>query len=511
MQDFQRVGVIFVHGIGEQRRYEHLDSSVRDIIRAIELHHQTGGPEFRVSVELRDAGSTAFQAEQNTWLMDSHKAPVRAAVRDASGQIEHHLFFHEVWWADANEPYSLGKQIRFWGWALSIWFLARKDDSTRDGYAREMDAPPELSWLQRSWVRLQLLWVSYVFTLGAFSIGLLVFLAKRLLDFAPFSPIQVFVNYLSALKLYNQKKRAGGGFLDARLEPPRVSVRRRMMRVMADVALARYDRWYIVAHSLGTVIAFNGLMETGHAWPNYLDQAAWRNLRDAGWAGPSRSPGEHGRTGDMLPERPLWLLPFEIVYRDRVFERFAGLFTLGSPLNKFAAIWPARVPCNKFPAIPENARWINFYDRTDPVSGILKWFRWPSFRPPSISRPLDKEKPSGVLTPLNVGFRSHWLLLYSHICYLKFDEKSRDHGVSGLIAQELLHGPGTPLSNRCYAPGDAVDWWRRVLVVLQWTLLFVAVALLGSWLTWQTFPWLYASAVEGWQRISEFFSNSSPS
>ena len=47
------------------------------------------------------------------------------------------------------------------------------------------------------------------------------------------------------------------------------------------MALGSYCRWYILAHSLGSVAAWNGLMETEHCLPNYLDEARWRRLQEA--------------------------------------------------------------------------------------------------------------------------------------------------------------------------------------------------------------------------------------
>jgi hypothetical protein len=41
---------------------------------------------------------------------------------------------------------------------------------------------------------------------------------------------------------------------------------------------------YVVSASVG--VAFNGLMETGHAWPNYLDQDRWRALVAGGFRRP---------------------------------------------------------------------------------------------------------------------------------------------------------------------------------------------------------------------------------
>lgn len=49
--------------------------------------------------------------------------------------------------------------------------------------------------------------------------------------------------------------------MDGPDEPPRAAIRRRMVPTMVDVAAAGYDRWYILAHSLGSVVAWNGLME----------------------------------------------------------------------------------------------------------------------------------------------------------------------------------------------------------------------------------------------------------
>lgn len=97
---------------------------------------------------------------------------------------------------------------------------------------------------------------------------------------------------LSAVKLYNQRRRFGPGlwwaredFLDTVGQPPRVSLRRRMIRALCDVACQPYTRWYVLAHSQGSVVAFNGLMETAYSWPGYLDSERWakanRNRRIA--------------------------------------------------------------------------------------------------------------------------------------------------------------------------------------------------------------------------------------
>jgi hypothetical protein len=88
----------------------------------------------------------------------------------------------------------------------------------------------------------------------------LTFLASRLFNWQTPRLLRVLANYVSAVKLYTQRRRFGAGllwrreeFLDSAGEPPRVSIRRRMIRTIADVAANKYDRWYILAHSQGRV------------------------------------------------------------------------------------------------------------------------------------------------------------------------------------------------------------------------------------------------------------------
>ncbi len=76
-----------------------------------------------------------------------------------------------------------------------------------------------------------------------------------------------------------------------------------MIRALADMALAPYDRWYVLAHSLGSLVAFNGLMETAYTWPGYLDEEQWNMLIQWGLAGPVR-PGAPAPPGNTIPARP---------------------------------------------------------------------------------------------------------------------------------------------------------------------------------------------------------------
>jgi hypothetical protein len=295
--DHERIGVVVVHGIGEQRRFEHLDWQVRCIVGALRAR-----PNAKVTVEIAAAPAAAFHAEQDTW---SGGPSVRVLVDDLwSGKLAH-IYFHEVWRADINEPYSFSKQLRFWFWGLTAWVYPGKTGSILA--TASSVRPPRIArrptWLALThevWTRVRLFGVGFVAVIGAASVGMLTFLAERVLNLRAPNAIRVFVNYVACVKLYNQQTRFGAGFpskprdfLDTIEEPPRVSIRRRMIRtimVMAEGIQEReerfhYDRWYVLAHSLGSLVAFNGLMETAYAWPGYFDEKLWGDLCASGLAG----------------------------------------------------------------------------------------------------------------------------------------------------------------------------------------------------------------------------------
>ena len=276
-------------------------------------------------------------------------------------------------------------------------------------------------WVPDFVVRLQLYAIGILFLMATLPFGIGFVLAKRLLNLSPPDFMQIVVNYVSGVKLYVQRRRYGSNlfslddyaFLDTIDEPPRVSVRRRMVEAMCDVALEPYDRWYVLAHSLGSVVAYNGLMEPAETLAHYLDKDRWDKLRGRGLAGSlatlANAPPYFNSPGNApsMPARPVWLGPTDVVFRHAILANFGGLLTYGNPLEKFAAIWPARVAINKTePHFPVKSEWINIYDPTDPVSGVIR-----SFTPPGLL-------PNCSPRLTNYGYKSHWTLLYSHLCYL---------------------------------------------------------------------------------------------
>jgi hypothetical protein len=484
-----RIGIILVHGIGEQRRFEHLDGELRPLIAALvrageAVHGKTDpdDPPPNVTVEIVEGAASTLHADQDTWSTE-FGAPVRVIVNDNG--VRKHIHFHEVWWADVNEPYSLRKQIRFWCWGLSIWLVPSQLEFDLPGSAAMSlpKFPPEASESQYS-LRFRLFCVCNIFAMAGFSLGAIVFFLKRLFGFQAPPIVKILVNYIGAVKLYSQRRRNDGGFLDAYTEPPRVSIRRRMIRTLADVALADYERWYVFAHSLGSVVAFNGLQENAHAIPNYLSEEQYRDLvkgvkgKGTPLAGRKRDCDETGPTKRMLPARPLWLNDDEVVYRDRLLSKFRGLLTYGSPLDKFAAIWPARVPINKKDeglAVHngEKTEWINVYDPTDPVGAHLDAF----------ARPKDA-KSETLLEPTNFAYAAHPVLLLSHLHYLD-GKTGRTDRLADRLMQWVLGGNAfVPGAIESKSPWLEVSSWRRrrrsILAFAMWIFAYLFLTFLGA-------------------------------
>jgi len=450
----ERVGAIVVHGIGEQKRFEFLEGETRKIVDAIIGQYGADERRREVTPTLTTGTGDAFLGAHSSWASGA-EAPLHTIVELDDGRIVD-IAFHEVWWADINETLTLGKQIRFWWWGLSLPGTATNHKPFLTG-AQRTRLPKNSGWLP--WHnRFRMAFVSMLFGFSAFSIALINVILKRL-NFSPLLSSDILVNYLSGVKLYSQDKRAGGSPMDGPDEPPRAAIRRRMIRVMIDVAREGYDRWYILAHSLGTIVAWNGLMEIQQALPNYLDRKCWAAMSGS----PLRSTLQNPFPVDaMMPSRPLWLNDNEIISRDALFERFRGILTYGSPLERFCALWSTMVPINvdEDPFRASDAwrtEWVNVYDPTDPVG---TWIYDYDPIPPKHPR-----HGHTTLTPQNFPCRASPILLYSHIQYLRTPKPGAPNAQGYLvnqIARWLVTGDSlTEQIENAVKEDDSAFWMPR--------------------------------------------------
>jgi len=177
------------------------------------------------------------------------------------------------------------------------------------------------------------------------------------------------------------------------------------------------------------------------------------------------------------------------------------VLTYGSPLEKFATIWPARVPINKTERhFPADAEWINIYDPIDPVSGVLR-----AYTP-------DGVKPRCTPTLVNIGFSAHWALLYAHLRYLSLEDNgSKDLGdaIAHWMLDKRSFRVPTPPRDRWFEPYKGEHRWRKWLSAFEWFGVYVAFGAIGAkfvpWAVWllpnavKSFLSPYWSAVVNWR------------
>lgn len=408
----ERIGLILVHGIGEQKPGDHLEGVVKPLADALQ------GEGHRITIDTKNTGDTDNTGSADTILW------LRTATKGAAGQSPAtkllQIDVREVHWADINEPSSIGKGIRFWLWGLSAWRIPKKQPITAKSYLSTLRPPAFADDTGKGWrfrrVQLPLLLTGWIFMAAAPVIVAIEFIGDKLFKAKLPASLTTIVNYVSAVKLYSQPRRHGKGKLAMATEPPRYAIRRRMVQAIADTALGDYDRWFVLGHSQGTVVAFNGLMANTPSLTAYVEDATLERLHGKGMAGRHRLELDGIEPSVIfsdktfrpaIPARRQLDQNYINIYRDKLFEKFRGFISYGSPLDKFAAIWPPTVSINiQKAAFPPAAKWLNIFDPTDPVAAKLDAFGD------------SKTAQHGEFAPTNIAYSASPLLLVSHVRYL---------------------------------------------------------------------------------------------
>lgn len=456
----QRIGLLFVHGIGEQKRWEHLHSSVLELAELLRRSKEVS------SVSINDDTAAWSAAAGDPSFA---RAPLSMDVRKADGSALRYECY-EVWWADLGCRSGPLDTVQFWLWGLGQWCAP---------IYRELDAsklalpPPEergpLSQLPKSvvgqpieiWARLQLFLaaITAAFVFCTWSLAKRVFAA--LLGQAP-SPT-IIVQYVGDVRTFTERAAPGDSALSDPGFPRRVGIRRRMVREMVAMASRKdLQGWYVLAHSLGTIVAYNGLTEIGHALPNYLTEDQWDKVPDD-W----KKDGETGKRqaddlGEMMPSRPPWLEHDHVINRQLLFKKLRGFLTYGSPLDKFAGLWPRIVATatDHDEPFPKGCRWVNLHAPTDPVAGSIDCYD--AFHP-TLPKPRN--------------CRSRWSIWagLEHVTYFKGFERfrSQHEGQRIAVGEWLLGHSADDIDQREKGAGAArvaAGIWYILLILLLWAI-----------------------------------------
>jgi hypothetical protein len=471
----ERVGILLVHGIGEQCQFEHLLEICRHVSRTLTIDVSQGRLETQILVKTKPEGAYASKAQ--TW--SAHKAPITIRTRNRVGFITD-IEFHEVWWADLGEPSTFATVLDFWFWGTSLWSRQRYIENLQvdnKGRMRLPSAtpnkngspqPPKLGFIGRlilfglSWVALIIMPVIAIINRTLSVIGLRI------------ARLDTISQYLSRTKIFSQQERKSVGPITDADHPPRIGIRRRMVQAMVKMALLNYDRWYVLAHSQGTILAFNSLMETEQNLPNYLDQNLWHRAIKKLYKKAENE--EQLAQGRMRPHRPDWLNPEDLIDRKKLFANLRGVMTYGSPLSKFARLWPAIVQLNKDECVfNKDFEWINIYDPTDPVAGPVE----PFFQPSASKTDL---KTSGKIppTPKDYAYKAKFLHLLSHIHYLTPEPQRKDYRLVNELVRWIISGKKFNEQNRLNTISPKKLFLYDFIRILFWWLAgFICTVILG--------------------------------
>lgn len=450
----RRIGLLAVHGIGEQGRFQFLDGLVRDLDQAF---RHAAGNKASVSVSLKPALAAPLGAAAPC-LSDGPEPSAEIVLVDRERGVEVRVGIHEVWWGDIADPPTLLRPLKFLAWGLAMWAVPLKfrraleadKPGTVGQFLVEAEPAEGRGFFARRKVQAQLFLVAYLVVVIGLVLSLGLTLVRLVTRLKLPDPVQTAIGYMSDIKLYTQPTSPDTVPLDHLGQHARFAIRARMIRGIADVAGQGYDRWWVLAHSLGSVIAFSGLMTPAGLIARYLDEARWRRLQEASVRGEAVAfRDERQVPRDTRVVCPAWLAPDQCLRRTKLLERFAGLVTYGSPLDKFAMIWPAVIPLARDQEGLAGRPWLNFYDRTDPVAGSLDAF----------AKAGDREAP---FRPRNIGFAAHWLPLFSHLRYLSVPRRNPRRAadsLAGRLARWWLDGALAPPDRQpAFEPGDDRRW-----------------------------------------------------
>lgn len=413
------IGILTVHGIGEQRALETVTAVATNFYRALQA---AGATRLSRTLHLEDAVQPA------TFAYTHLGAPV--TVR-----------FYEAYWADLDRPYDLLRWIRLVIWGATVWLRSYQEPPPTG--MRLIQVGPFREALTRGGLFvLSLLFLVILATLRVVNqVVVAVFrtqtrLGRTLYDFL--GDVQLFVSEdvrYDTLETLDRKTR--------------YAIRTRLWHALARAHLDPNEDLYIIAHSLGTVALFNALMEQDDRIPTYLDSAVLgQRLQAQGLARPTGS-----------------------VNREAILAKIRAIVTLGSPLDKFAAIWPRVIPVNAADPRPNGPpiRWINVHDILDVVGADLGHFGGVP----------------GLTSPENVAWRDQPIFATAHTSYWTYVPGDRRF-IDCLV--DFIHDRA-PIGTRAFAR-------PRQRSIAIWLPLFAGG--LAMWLyLLVAFVWLAATSAGG--------------
>jgi len=253
-----RVGVLFVHGMGQQERGDtvtEMGDALTGWLKSWLDHAKGAGADFKIRGAILRTGESAPSGPADDTLGGQAHVAVTIIKRTRTRDTKQEWLLAESWWAGAFRPASLMELVT-WAIAAGPWLIA----SQRAGIGRRLRLPggPLGSQLRTAMeVILTLVAAVVASVITPLALGLLL---------VSLLPIPVLSDVTRRLA-----KNLSGSFGDL-LVLVRSPVRFAAMaeQVRADIAhvYERCDRVMVVAHSQGSAVAWHAIRRTAEQDPD---------------------------------------------------------------------------------------------------------------------------------------------------------------------------------------------------------------------------------------------------
>lgn len=434
--------LVVVHGVGDQARNETALGFVNELVRALPQ-----GDNYTVEVDnLIESVDPMLGTGTREEGQERAFRPSQFRFVDNKRHIQFIVGFSEVYWQDITNDYLKANDnqlpLPLFTWARSVNTRFLKDPGK---YALAMEAIDNLEKL-----------------LG---------LVGRLAAF--YKQSEIFVNivnkFLGDVQMYTESDNLRG-LINGRF----INVLRRVEKFSEDTR-NKYGiqdpEIYIVAHSEGTVVTYNGLVEAMEYSCKVLAEPGKEHeeCRRLNMMSFSTGKGTNAVGSEVELEQRLRKQKESAEDVLRWFRQIKGLVTLGSPLDKHYTVWSNRFrgdclkgmsldPLRKGEEIP----WFNYWDRSDPVGyGLNKLFE------PNESKDGSKEPSDATklfCRKYDLGFSRYPVPGLAHVDYWKDQGIYQNviHEVMGLVPDQSE----TVTSKTWVQALHQLDWPLYVLVRL---------------------------------------------
>jgi hypothetical protein len=418
----QRVGLLLIHGIGDQAQGEHL----RNIAGALAAAAKTSFGDANVTLTTYSPYRPQAHATIIIRYEDRSNTPQSIVVD-----------IREAWWRNLAENPTISSVARFWWWAIT--FCAQIKHIPKDN---SDNLAPRSETVREARVPFRLRVQMFLKTSAFFIILLPLHVAFEILSVVPLFQRVHFLRtvfaYLNSVRIYQEPKDTKTTLLENLFQTRRLSILRKTILECKHFAeVSAYQRWYIMGHSLGSVIAHNILNLSPHALARLLPFWEASTTPTSKFYCPVKVDLASDALSENTPAHLVCLPEKYGISPIYFFRNLRGVITYGSPLQTFAEFWPQIVMTRRDLQLGRQFEWINLYDPRDVVAA-----------------PIRDLPPLAGSAPTNISVSCHPLITSAHTAYLSSVPGRSGHRVAQAIVDWIVNSEST-LSHHLQARGIA--------------------------------------------------------